>query len=51
MTTTNDARSSGRYERVTDPAATRYLLERFACAAAVAAFERMAGSIRRSGLR
>jgi hypothetical protein len=26
MTTTNDARSRGRYERVTDPAGTRYLL-------------------------
>ena len=26
MTTTNDARSRGRYERVTDPAGPRYLL-------------------------
>ena len=49
MTTTNAARSRGRYERVTDPAGTRYLLH--AVPTAVAAFERMADTIGRSGLR
>ena len=56
MTTTNDARRRGRYERVSDPAGTRYLLHAvpsgyLGFSVAVAAFERMADSIRRSGLR